>query len=272
MTIDSLERPNQCVRMLNCVQEYWRGQAVRDALTQIRAGPDGERYFGGNEWLQFWIDEAQRVLAPGYTPTAADMLKLRRPTSGVVELAFTMTPDDGGNTGAQDFVLVDVGGQTHEMKSWEGQLNAPGLCGIVFMANLAGFARRGERRESRLLDDLALLDKCLAAFPAMQALPIAVMLNKRDLFEAALEKGPAKGKFHHYVKECPRDVAKGSRGGILKWLAGEVEKGNEGAFVSADHGAITCFASCATDTDQAQDMIDQVFDAILTNQVQNSLM
>ena len=65
------------------------------------------------------------------------MLKLRRPTSGAVELDFTMTDAGGGGGGDMDFVLVDVGGQTHERKTWEGQLQMEGLCGVIFLCSLA---------------------------------------------------------------------------------------------------------------------------------------
>ena len=58
-------------------------------------------------------------------------------------------------------------------------------------------------------------------------LPLVVMLNKRDLFEARL-KGKSEGKFHHYVKSCPRDVAKKGFKDVHRWLLREVLE-NEGS-------------------------------------------
>ena len=42
-----------------------------------------------------------------------------------------------------DFVLADVGGQTHEMKTWEAEMGKVGLCGIIFICSLADFNRPG---------------------------------------------------------------------------------------------------------------------------------
>ena len=95
-------------------------------------------------------------------------------------------------------------------------------------------------------------------------LPLVVMLNKRDLFEARL-KGKSEGKFHHYVKSCPRDVAKKGFKDVRNWLLREVLETD--TFVTAPHGALSCFLSCATDVDQAKDLIDKVFDAVMLQNV-----
>ena len=184
---------------------YWQSKRVARAIAAVRGGPTAHKVLGGNEWVQFWIDEARRVLAPAYVPTPADMLKLRRPTSGVAELPFVMPV--GGRPEAM--VLVDVGGQTHEMKTWEAELLAPNLKGVIFMLSLADFDRRkGDAGGAGLLDEFALLDAVLDANPALQTLPLAIMLNKRDLFQAKLRSKAFKGRFHHFVKACPRDVSK----------------------------------------------------------------
>ena len=98
-----------------------RSNAVAQALLEVKAGSDNVSYLSSNEWLQFWLDNAERVLAPGYVPTSEDMLKLRRPTAGMAELPFTVNLHDTD----MDFVLVDVGGQTHEMKTWGHELEKP---------------------------------------------------------------------------------------------------------------------------------------------------
>ena len=78
-----------------------------------------------------------------------------------------------------------------------------------------------------------------------------------------------KGKFHHYVKACPREISKGKRAGdIGRWLAQNVQEST--TFVTAPHGSLCCFTSCATDVDQAQDMVDRVFKALVRNNMDQS--
>ena len=58
--------------------------------------------------------------------------------------------------------------------------------------------------------------------------------------------------------------------GVLKWLAGQESAGKEGEFISAPHGAITCFTTCATDVDQAKDMVDRLFKAVMRNNMEEA--
>ena len=89
------------------------------ALPQEPAG------HGSDEFVQHWIDEAARVLAAGYThATPEDMLRLRRSTSGVHELPFSLPDPAGGKGSVQEYVLVDLGGQVHEMKNWRNELES----------------------------------------------------------------------------------------------------------------------------------------------------
>ena len=40
--------------------------------------------------------------------------------------------------------------------------------------------------------------------------------------------------------------------------------------MQAPHGPLTCFTSCATDIDQAKDMVDKVFDAVLQGNMEDA--
>ena len=135
--------PEGCATLLNIVQTYWRGEHVKKALVGVACSGESSKVLGGSEWTQYWIDECDRVLVPGYAPTTEDMLKLRRPTNAKQEVAFTMK---GGVTGARgapdlDFVLIDMGGQSHEpvcytcvktLHAWPLFANRPPVPGFSF--------------------------------------------------------------------------------------------------------------------------------------------
>ena len=130
MDITDPNEPAQLVVLQSIVRVYWSGKAVRKALKKVQHSHENVTFLRSNEWIQHWIDEADRVLAPEYVPTADDLLKLRRPTSGEQVLRFRMR--------GQPFELVDLGGQTHEMKTWAYHMEQ-NLSGIVFMLSLADF-------------------------------------------------------------------------------------------------------------------------------------
>ena len=143
------------------------------------------------------------------------------------------------------------------------------------MVSLADFSRAGTENRSRLTESFALLDDILTSSPSLQELPLVVMMNKVDLFNSRIQAG---ADFRASVPECPRDVAqKVDRGmksekrekklaevanDIVTWLAREVS--SKTTFVSASHGVLTSFPTCATDVTMASTMVEKLFHAILS--------
>ena len=194
MDIQDIQLASNQQKLHQLIKKYWQTNGVRKALKHVKIGKHHEAYLSSNEWLQYWIDEADRVLKAGFVPTNDDMLKLRRPTSGVQELHFTMR--------GEDFVLVDVGGQTHEMKTWEQELEKD-IGGLVFMVSLADFDRVGKHTTSRLIEGIAVLEDVLQQSAALQKLPLVCMMNKVDLFEERMASGAT---FHSFIPECPKSI------------------------------------------------------------------
>ena len=80
----------------------------------------------------------------------------------------------------------------------------------------------------------------------------------------------AGAQFHHHVKQCPRAISKAKDPkAVGRWLARAVAD-EGGTFVTAPHGAITCFTTCATDVDQAKDMVDRLFKAVMRNNMEEA--
>ena len=119
---------------------------------------------------------------------------------------------------------------------------------------------------NRLQEGLLVLNDILRSTPTLQGLPLVVMLNKRDLFEARMAEGK---KFHRYFDACPREIGKNATKS-RQWLATEISKPKDNAFFSAPHGKMSCFATCATDSSQAKTMIDNMFDAVLMSNMEQS--
>ena len=119
---------DQLPKLLAEVNAHWKTDDVRKALQRVQSSHDNVSFLRSNEWIQHWIDASDRVLAPDFVPTDEDMLKLRRSTSGAQVLRFTMR--------GQPFELIDLGGQTHEMKSWAYHMEQD-IAGVIFLLSLA---------------------------------------------------------------------------------------------------------------------------------------
>ena len=245
---------------------------MRKAIGKVKNSHENVTFLRSNEWVLHWIDECDRVLAPDYVPSADDLLKLRRPTSGEQILRFHMR--------GQAFELVDLGGQTHEMKTWAYHMEQ-NISGVIFMLSLADFDKRdthghwasawsslsstGEAQSmNRLQEGLQVLNDILRSTPALQVLPLVIMLNKVDLFEDRIKRGK---KFHRYFDACPREFGRNALK-ARQWLVKEVSAPTDNRFFSAPHGKMTCFSTCATDSSQAEKMIDNVFDAVLMSNME----
>lgn len=249
-------------KLLGLIERYWQTASVRKTIKFLQAsgrsfhGRSIEAYLSGNEWIQYWITNAARILDPGYVPTDDDMLKLRRPTTGTQELYFTMEEMPGAGNLGGSFCLVDVGGQMHEMKTWDDELEK-NVTGIIFMVNLASFNHAGIRTPSRLTDAFTILDDLLRKSEDLQELPLVIMLNKVDLFRDRLNDGAV---FREHVPDCPRHIGNAEKN-IVAWLIEQLS--TTSTFISAPHAQISCFATCATDRKMAQTTITNVVSAII---------
>ena len=112
-----------------------------------------------------------------------------------------------------------------------------------------------------------LLDVSAAAVRAvaLQRIPLVVMLNKSDLFDARIESGAS--KFYKYFPRCGKKVAR-KPVNARTWLCKELEKpAAKNKYLTSPHGQVSCFATCAIHTNQAQFMVERVMGAIMTGAV-----
>lgn len=84
----------------------WSDQGVQKAYARRREFelPDSARYY---------LDDVNRLASKDYCPSDQDILRVRIPTTGIVEYPFEMDPVNGCT-----MRLVDVGGQRSERRKW----------------------------------------------------------------------------------------------------------------------------------------------------------
>ena len=242
--------------LLHIANQVWGQRDIQDALSSYLTRDSAEKdsacdEVANNEWLEFWLDEAERILGPNYEPTPADMLKLRRATDGAQEIAFEV--DD------VPVVLIDVGGQASQRKFWDLEIEK-GVGGMIFMVALSDYDKK-EDGENKLRAAFALLNETLRSNDgALSKVPVCLMMNKVDLFQKKIKRKP---KFYRYIKQCPKKHT--SVDDILEWLECELIEGD--SIVKAAHAKLEAFPTCAADTQMAEKMVRKTFNAILSQAV-----
>jgi signal recognition particle receptor subunit beta len=128
--------------------------------------------------VQYFFDKAIQfaggVNNVPYEPTVEDILRVRQPTTAVIEEKYWVD---------QTLVkLVDVGGQKNERRRWIDCFE--GVTAVIFVANLADYDVVGEDDPStnKLTESLELFAEVVHS-PWFEDSTIILFLNKQDLFK-----------------------------------------------------------------------------------------
>lgn len=148
----------------------------------------------------------ERIAAPDYLPTEADVLRARTKTTGIYETKFQM--------GQLSIHMFDVGGQRSERKKWIHCFE--NVTSIIFCVALSEYDQvlleestqvsqptRSERgqptdnQQNRMMESLVLFDSVVNSRWFMRT-SIILFLNKVDLFKQKLAKSPLSTYFPDY--------------------------------------------------------------------------
>lgn len=127
-----------------------------------------------------FFNDIERVSVPDYQPTDSDILKLRMPTSGIVETVFELE--------SYKFRVVDVGGQRSERKKWLTVFQDVTV--VIFVAAVSELDQElyEEKNQNRLLESLRLFDDMINN-DHFKNIPVILFLNKEDLLREKLARG-----------------------------------------------------------------------------------
>ncbi|CAK5089923.1 unnamed protein product [Meloidogyne enterolobii] len=187
MAIDDLSHcltysePFQLPKFIFALKQFWTDPALhRQVLPKL-----GQ--FHMQESLPHFFNSIDRISQSNYVPTIQDILLLRVPTSGIVEVQF--------NVNRFPFRVFDVGGQRNERRKWIHCFD--NVQAIIFVAAVSEFDQTLEEDENtvktpsknfkiflknRLIESLHLFKSiCMAKWFINTGM--ILFLNKTDLFE-----------------------------------------------------------------------------------------
>uniref|UniRef100_A0A0N4ZQ78 Guanine nucleotide-binding protein G(Q) subunit alpha n=1 Tax=Parastrongyloides trichosuri TaxID=131310 RepID=A0A0N4ZQ78_PARTI len=199
---------------------------------------------------EYFLSDIDRLSSPDYVPSIKDILMVRIPTTGVVQVNFRLKNID--------FKVFDVGGQRSERRKWIHCFD--NVHGIIFIAAISEYNQviREDNSTNRLMEAIELFDSVSNSHFFEQA-SIIIFLNKKDIFAEKIK--------HVSIKECFPTYEGGSDYSTsMKFIGNQFLKQYRGKKHLYMH------STCATDTNQVQHVLNSVIDTILQKNLKESGM
>ncbi|XP_054844205.1 guanine nucleotide-binding protein G(t) subunit alpha-3 [Eublepharis macularius] len=196
-----------------------------------------------NDSAAYYLNDLDRLTAPGYIPNEQDVLRSRVKTTGIIETQFSFKD--------LHFRMFDVGGQRSERKKWIHCFE--GVTCIIFCAALSAYdmVLVEDEEVNRMHESLHLFNSiCNHKYFATTS--IVLFLNKKDLFQEKITKVHLSVCFPEYNGSNTFEDA----GNYIKnqFLNLNIRKNDKEVYTHM---------TCATDTQNVKFVFDAVTDIII---------
>ncbi|XP_043568531.1 guanine nucleotide-binding protein G(q) subunit alpha-like isoform X1 [Chiloscyllium plagiosum] len=252
----------------------------------IQESYDRRREYQLSDSTKYYLSDTDRIAAPDYLPTQQDVLRVRVPTTGIIEYPFdleniifsylkdldriaepTYLPTQQDvlrvrvpTTGIIEypfdlqtviFRMVDVGGQRSERRKWIHCFE--NVTSIMFLVALSEYDQVlvESDNENRMEESKALF-RTIITYPWFQNSSVILFLNKKDLLEEKIMYSHLVDYFPEY--DGPQRDAQAAREFILKMF---VDLNPDSDKIIYSH------FTCATDTENIRFVFAAVKDTIL---------
>ncbi|CAD6186103.1 unnamed protein product [Caenorhabditis auriculariae] len=202
--------------------------------------------------FEYFMLHLDRINDPEFKPTPEDALRIRVPTTGVVQVHFKIK--------GCLFRVFDVGGQRSERRKWIHHFDD--VNAIIFITAISEFDQTlmEDGKTNRLVESMDLFAQiCNSKWFVTAA--IILFLNKKDLFEKKIKSVPISYLFKEYKGENEYAPS-------IEHIRYQFEKRNE----HPQTKKIYPHETCATDTNQVQLVIDSVIDMVIAKNLRGTGM
>ncbi|KAJ3605762.1 hypothetical protein NHX12_027806 [Muraenolepis orangiensis] len=214
--------------------EAWQVDAIRSVWSDpgISKSYERRREFQLSDSAKYYLSDLDRITTPTYIPTEQDILRVRVPTTGIIE-------------------MVDVGGQRSERRKWIHCFED--ITTVIFLVALSEYDQvLYENAKDNRLEESKALFRTIVSNLFFQETSFILFLNKTDLLE---EKIPHSHLVDYFPKfKGPRGDVNAAKKFILQMYKEQY----------ADHGkTLYHHYTCATDTENIRDVFKDVKDMIM---------
>uniref|UniRef100_A0A3P9BQC0 Guanine nucleotide-binding protein subunit alpha n=1 Tax=Maylandia zebra TaxID=106582 RepID=A0A3P9BQC0_9CICH len=273
--VASFEQP-----YISAIKMLWADPGIQEAY-------DRRREYQLSDSTKYYLSDLDRIADPSYLPTQQDVLRVRIPTTGIIEYPFDLqsiifSPDvepgkqdiktkclrtchqyvqalpfllllkkDEQIDGPRKRKMVDVGGQRSERRKWIHCFE--NVTSIMFLVALSEYDQVlvESDNENRMEESKALF-RTIITYPWFQNSSVILFLNKKDLLEEKIMYSHLVDYFPEF--DGPQRDAQAGREFILKMF---VDLNPDSDKIIYSH------FTCATDTENIRFVFAAVKDTIL---------
>eukprot|EP00069_Balaena_mysticetus_P017699 bmy_10906T0 len=221
---------------VDAIKSLWNDPGIQECY-------DRRREYQLSDSTKYYLNDLDRVADPAYLPTQQDVLRVRVPTTGIIEYPFDLQ--------SVIFRMVDVGGQRSERRKWIHCFE--NVTSIMFLVALSEYDQVlvESDNENRMEESKALF-RTIITYPWFQNSSVILFLNKKDLLEEKIMYSHLVDYFPEY--DGPQRDAQAAREFILKMF---VDLNPDSDKIIYSH------FTCATDTENIRFVFAAVKDTIL---------
>uniref|UniRef100_A0A1I7UE76 Guanine nucleotide-binding protein subunit alpha n=1 Tax=Caenorhabditis tropicalis TaxID=1561998 RepID=A0A1I7UE76_9PELO len=251
-SVTSFEEP-----YVSFIKELWEDSGIQECY-------DRRREYQLTDSAKYYLSDLRRLAVQDYLPTEQDILRVRVPTTGIIEYPFDLEQII--------FRMVDVGGQRSERRKWIHCFE--NVTSIMFLVALSEYDQVLVEcdNENRMEESKALF-RTIITYPWFTNSSVILFLNKKDLLEEKILYShladyfpeydgilisfslnrPSPNRLIHLISGPPRDPI-AAREFILKMF---VDLNPDADKIIYSH------FTCATDTENIRFVFAAVKDTIL---------
>ncbi|XP_069891889.1 guanine nucleotide-binding protein subunit alpha-14 [Dipodomys merriami] len=218
------------------IKQLWRDPGIQECY-------DRRREYQLSDSAKYYLTDIDRIAMPSFVPTQQDVLRVRVPTTGIIEYPFDLENII--------FRMVDVGGQRSERRKWIHCFES--VTSIIFLVALSEYDQvLAECGSENRMEESKALFKTIITYPWFLNSSVILFLNKKDLLEEKIMYSHLISYFPEYTG--PKQDVKAARDFILK-LYQDQNPDKEKVIYS--------HFTCATDTENIRFVFAAVKDTIL---------
>ncbi|XP_058492944.1 guanine nucleotide-binding protein subunit alpha-14 [Solea solea] len=149
------------------IKSLWSDAGIQECY-------DRRREYQLSDSTKYYLTDLERISQPSYMPDLQDILRVRVPTTGIIEYPFDMEN--------VIFRMVDVGGQRSERRKWIHCFE--NVTSIIFLVALSEYDQvLAECDNENRMEESKALFKTIITYPWFQRSSVILFLNKTDILK-----------------------------------------------------------------------------------------
>uniref|UniRef100_A0A3Q3VUC9 Guanine nucleotide-binding protein subunit alpha n=1 Tax=Mola mola TaxID=94237 RepID=A0A3Q3VUC9_MOLML len=224
------------------IKSLWGDPGIQECYSR-------KREYQLSDSAKYYLNDLDRIAASPYLPTQQDVLRVRVPTTGIIEYPFELEN--------VVFRMVDVGGQRSERRKWIHCFEK--VTSIMFLVALSEYdqALVESGSENRMEESMALF-QTIITYGWFRRSSVILFLNKIDLLEEKIMYSHLVDYFPEY--DGPQQNVEAAKEFILDMFL---------SLNPIERKIIYSHFTCATDTDNIRFVFQAVKDHILQGNLED---